>query len=327
MVTRADIGMYLAEVDSSRDVDDTVKHLQRLGWLVPVHIKGVWAYLPPGEEEVTDRYIDLRAWRARDSDAVFALAGEAAAWHLGYLDREFYGPLAIWLPTETRTPFGLRQHVSEVKLGWGAGDIKQLLPTSPWLHQRHLDLTNWAAGIPAFGPEALVVQLSTRVKSFRSWADLIPHIEDLASDVDTERLSILLSGKSQSAWQRAGYLLDRGGRHDDGLRLLNGRPRPRMADVVFGDGEHAVWVSQFQIVDRLIAPLQRDLGTACQACQAVRRTERRASIGEMARQAQDLSLYERMPEEYEGALVEARRRESLPALQGANERNKPTLNE
>jgi hypothetical protein len=262
VVTRADIGVYLAEVDSNRDVDDTVKHLQRLGWLVPVHIKGVWAYLPPGEEEITDRYIDLRAWMARDPDAVFALAGEAAAWHLGYLDREFSGPPPIWLPTDTRMPFGLRQYVSEVKLGWGAQEIKQLLPSSQLLHRRHLDLTKWAGGIPAFGPEALVVQLSTRVKSFHSWADLIAHIQQLASDVDTERLSILLNGKSQSAWQRAGYLLDRGGRHDDGLRLLKARPRARMVAVVFGDGQDAVWVPEFQIVDRLIAPLHRQLGKA-----------------------------------------------------------------
>jgi hypothetical protein len=35
-----------------------------------------------------------------------------------------------------------------------------------------------------------------------------------------------------------------------------------MADVVLGDGETAVWVSQFKIVDRLIAPLQRNLGKA-----------------------------------------------------------------
>jgi hypothetical protein len=262
VVTRADIGAYLAEVGSNRDVDATVKHLQRLGWLVPVHIKGVWAYLPPGEEEITDRYIDLRAWGARDPEAVFALAGEAAAWHLGYLDREFSGPPAVWLPSETRMPFGLRQYVSEVKLGWNADEIKQLVPTTSFLHRRHLDLTKWASGIPGFGPEALVVQLSTRVKSFRSWADLVPHIEQLATDVDIERLAALLDGKSQSAWQRAGYLLHCGGRHDDGLRLLNGRPRPDMADVVFGDGQDAVWASQFKVVDRLIAPLQRDHGKA-----------------------------------------------------------------
>src|SRR6202050_3983045 len=65
VVTRADIGAYLAEVGSNRDVDATVKHLQRLGWLVPVHIKGVWAYLPPRGEGITDRYIDLRGWGGR----------------------------------------------------------------------------------------------------------------------------------------------------------------------------------------------------------------------------------------------------------------------
>jgi len=262
VVTRADIGAYLTEVDSARDVDATVKQLQRLGWLVPVHIKGVWAYLPPGEEEITDRYIDLKAWRARDPESVFALAGEAAAWHLGYLDREFSGPPAVWLPGETRMPFGLRQHVSEVKLGWSADQIQQLVPSFQLLHKRHLDLTKWAGGIPAFGPEALIVQLSTRVKSFRSWADLIPHIEQVATDTDLERVSTLLSGKSQSAWQRAAYVLHCGGRHDEALHLLNRRPRPDMADVVFGDGETAVWVSQFKIVDRLIAPMQSKLGKA-----------------------------------------------------------------
>ena len=262
VVTRADISAYLAEVGSNRDVDVTVKNLQRLGWLVAVHIKGVWAYLPPGEVRITDPYIDLRAWRARDTDAVFALAGEAAAWHLGYLDREYFGPPAVWTPSETRIPFGLRKYVSEVKLGWGADEISQLVPTSKLLHQRRLDLTKWAGALPAFGPEALLVQLSMRVKSFRSWADLIPHLQQLADDVDVERLTTLLRKKSQSAWQRAGYLLSCGGRYDDGLQLLNNRPRPNMADVVLGDGPEAMWVPKFRVVDRLIAPLQRDLGKA-----------------------------------------------------------------
>jgi hypothetical protein len=262
VVTRADVGRYLTEVGSNREVDVTVKNLQRLGWLVGVHIKGVWAYLPPGEVQITDRYIDLRAWRARDPDAVFALAGEAAAWHLGYLDREYFGPPAVWIPSETRMPFGLRKYVSEMKLGWGADQISQLIPTSKLLHHRHLDLTNWASALPAFGPEALLVQLSMRVMSFRSWADLIPHLQQLAADVDIERVSTLLGEKSQSAWQRAAYLLSRGGRYEDGLYLLNDRPRPNMADVVIGDGPEAVWEPQFRVVDRLVAPLQRDLGKA-----------------------------------------------------------------
>jgi hypothetical protein len=262
VVTRADIGVYLAEVGSDRDVDATVKHLQRLGWLVPVHIRGVWAYLPPGEDQLTDRYIDLRAWRARDPEAVFALAGEAAAWHLGYLNREFPGSPAVWLPGETRMPFGLRAYVSEVKLGWSASEIHLVVPSPRLLHQRHLDLTKWAGGIPAFGPEALVVQLSTRVKSFRAWADLVPHLEQVANDCDVERLCRLLGEQSRSAWQRAAYLLHCGGHHDDGLAVLARRPTPAMLDVVFGGGDNVVWIPEFRIVDRLIAPLQGKLGKA-----------------------------------------------------------------
>lgn len=262
VVTRDDISNYLAEIGSKSGVDVTVKGLQRLGWLVPLHIKGVWAYLPPGEAQITDRYIDLRAWKAQDPNAIFALAGEAAAWHLGYLDREFLGSPAVWIPIETRIPFGLRKRVSEVRLGWGADAIKTLVPTSKLLHQRHLDLTKWAATLAAFGPEALLVQLSARVKSFRSWADLIPHIEQLASDVDVERLSSLLAKKSQSAWQRAGYILSRGGRHQDGLRIARVQSNRNMADVVIGDRQESLWVPEFRMVDRLIAPLQRDLGKA-----------------------------------------------------------------
>ena len=62
-----------------RDIDATVRDLVRLGWLTASRRKGVWIYLPPGEESVADPYIDLRAWAARDDEAIFALAGEAAA--------------------------------------------------------------------------------------------------------------------------------------------------------------------------------------------------------------------------------------------------------
>jgi excisionase family DNA binding protein len=44
------------------------------------------------------------------------------------------------------------------------------------------------------------------------------------------------------------------------------------------------------------------------AFQGVRSTGRRASLGEMAREAQDLGLYERTPEVYEPALAEARKK-------------------
>lgn len=262
VLTRDDVSTYLFEVKSQRDVDRTIDELSRLGWLTPLHLKGAWAYLPPGEEEIIDRYIDLRAWRARDPGSVFALAGEVAAWHLGYMDRAFDGPVALWLPTEARLPFGLRPHVSVVKLGWRANDAPRLGPTPSMLNRRRLDLTGWAGGMPAFGPEALIVQLSARPSSFRGWSDLVPHLDEVAADAGVRRLKGLLEGHSASAYQRAAYLLHSGRRADEAMAVLEGRPRAAMPTVQFGSGPDAVWVREFRIVDRLVAPLQGALGKA-----------------------------------------------------------------
>jgi hypothetical protein len=152
VVTREDIMADLEQAGSSREVDRTVRELQRLGWFKPLHLKGVWAYVPPGEEEVIDPYIDIRGWKARDLDAVFALAGEAAAWHLGYLDRAFDGSIAVWIPSKSRVPHGLRPHLSLVTLGWGVGDAPRLGPTTALLHSRRLDTRAWAGGLTRLVP-------------------------------------------------------------------------------------------------------------------------------------------------------------------------------
>jgi hypothetical protein len=259
VVTFDDLASYLAEEATPRDPVRTARQLQRLGWLVPTPLNGVWAFVPPGEDEVIDRYLGLRAWRARDPQAVFALAGEAAAWHLGYLDREFEGPVAVWIPRGVRLPFGLRSVVSEISLGLSAGDAPHLGPSVQMLQRRRLDLTGWSGGLPAFGPEALLLQLSARGASFRSWADLVPHLDQMAADCDLGRLVSLLAGRSASTWQRAAYLLDRGGRSDEAGALLAERPRGPLVKVQFGSGSAQTWAPRFQIVDHLVAPLQAQL--------------------------------------------------------------------
>ena len=256
VVTKEDIAADLQESGSSRSVDSTVRELQRLGWFQALHVKGVWAYVPPGEDEVIDPYIDLRGWNARESDAVFALAGEASAWHLGYMDRAFSGSVAVWTPTKSRLPHGLRAHLSIVTLGLTANDAPTLGPTTAMLHRRRLDTQAWAGGLPTLGPEALVVQLSARPMSFRAWGDLIHHLEKLAEDCDVERLAGLLGKQSSSAWQRAAYLLHCGNRNDDGIALLERRPMMNRPKVQFGEGPKTVWAPAFGVVDHLIAPLQ-----------------------------------------------------------------------
>ncbi|MGH9105773.1 MAG: type IV toxin-antitoxin system AbiEi family antitoxin, partial [Acidimicrobiales bacterium] len=55
---------------------------------------------------------------------------------------------------------------------------------------------------------------SARPATFTPWAALVAHLDQLAGDVDVDRLAGLLACQSTSAWQRAGYLLHQGGRHD-----------------------------------------------------------------------------------------------------------------
>lgn len=262
VVTREDIAAYLIELGEERPLKPTMQALQRLGWLSTLHIKGVWAFVPAGESRLTDPYLDLRAWRVRENDTAFALAGEAAAWHLGYVTRRFDGPPAIWIPPKTRVPHGLRSHISLVRIGWTIADLRELGPSIRLLRKKGLDLTAWAGGLPALGPDALLVQLGSRPGSFRTWADLIARLDALAADCDLERISKLLKGQSSSAWQRTAYLLDRGGQREVGLALLDRLSNKRMPAVLFGNGPMASWSKDFRVNDRLIAPLQQSMGKA-----------------------------------------------------------------
>lgn len=149
-----------------------------------------------------------------------------------------------------------------VRINWTAEDRELLRPSPRLFRKKGLDLTAWASGLPALGPDALLVQLAVRPSSFRTWADLVTQLDRLAADCDPDRVATLLSAQSASAWQRAAYLLDRGERREDGLALLKRRPYERMPTVTIGDGPSAEWSSDFRINDRLIAPLQQQLGKA-----------------------------------------------------------------
>ena len=95
MLTRTDLLGYIEAVALRQDPVEVIRTLVELDWLMGTHIQGVWNFLPPGETTTGDPYLDLRASLAKDPDARFALAGEAAALHLGYLDRLYDGKVAL----------------------------------------------------------------------------------------------------------------------------------------------------------------------------------------------------------------------------------------
>lgn len=266
VLTRADIAERLAEAGSDRAVDRTIEELRRLGWLSPIGLHAVWAFVPPGQDEVVDPYLVLRGWRAKDPSVVFRLAGDAAAWHLGYLNRRPTGPVPVWLPKGTRIPDGLRGSVSTVRFPWPVELADKLGPRSELLRARKLDALTWSSRLPALGPEALLVQLATRPSSFKSWADFVEHLSLFAADVDIDRATLILRKQSASSWQRAAYLLHCGGQPQAAMDLLANRPPREMPTVIFGEEVDreapSLFAPQFRIVDRLIAPLQGLVGKA-----------------------------------------------------------------
>jgi hypothetical protein len=269
VVTTEDLALRLAEANSERDVDSAIRDLRRLGWLVGLPAQGTWTFIPPGETAVSDPYLPVRAWLARDHDAGCMLAGAAAAWHLGYLDRQPQGRVSVWLPAKKRLPDGLRKYVSTVRISWKIQDTAQLAPSTALLLRRRLDIVSWATGLPALGPEALLVQLAARPSSFRPWADIVAHLDVLAADCVDERLLPLLSGQSMSTWQRASYLIDVAGDPERGAALLAKSQTKTMSVVQFTHPHiHAsrrtkgVWVPEYQLVDDLVAPLLSVVGKA-----------------------------------------------------------------
>jgi hypothetical protein len=264
VVTRTDVDALLHELGVARGTDEAIGELRRLGWLVHLGIAGTWTFIPPGQAEVVDPYLGLRAWD-RIAAPGFHLCGANAAWFLGYLDRAPDGKAQILLRAGTVLPKGLRASVSTIRLPWSPSP-HALEPTQRFLVRRRLDLVRWSDGLPCIGPEALLAQLALRPASFGPWDDLIAHLPRLVEDTDDGRLIRLLEGSSAAAWQRSAYLLHAGGSPQRGIALLDAAPLERWPVTAFAVGEttneDGLWVPQYELVDRLIYPTQAQLGKA-----------------------------------------------------------------
>jgi len=264
VVTRTDVEALLNELGVERGIDEAIGELRRLGWLVHLGIAGTWTFIPPGQAEVVDPYLGLRAWH-RIATPGFHLCGANAAWFLGYLDRAPDGKAQILLPTGVVLPKGLRASASTVRLPWSP-DPSVLEPTQSLLLRRRLDLVRWADGLPCIGPEALIAQVALRPASFGPWDDLITHLARLVEDSDNDRLAGLLEGASAAAWQRAAYLLHAGGSPSRGVALFDAAPFNRWPVTAFEVGtstnDTTLWVPQYELIDRLVYPTQLLLGKA-----------------------------------------------------------------
>ena len=268
VVTLREIDERLARVELHRDAAVVVEELQRLGWLRRTGVRGAWAFLPPGEDDLTDSYLDLRALQATQPGQDFYLSGDIAAYHLGLLDRR-PDKVQLWLPDNDNAaslPHRLRRTVSTVTLPF-PDEPELLLPSRTQFRRRRLDRLRWAGGFDAFGPDALLAQLACRPSSFTSWFDLVSHLDAFTVDIETDRVARLVQAAPKSAWQRAAYILDAAGQVNEARDLFGQRPAGRLTVTHLGQRTAASpstrsWSTEYQVIDTLVRPLLDIVGKA-----------------------------------------------------------------
>lgn len=250
VLSKATLANYLEAADIKLDPKIALARLIRQGWLRKTHFNGAYIFLPPGIDDINDPYVDLRAWRLIQPDIKFFLGGASTAWHLGYLDRMPKRP-TIWLDNSITFPKALRGRVGRVTTPFPKNVSAQALsPSVKLLRQKGLDLLHWAEGLPALGPEALLVQISARPKSFDAWVDLAGRLQEFSLDIDLNRLSPLLEASTGATRQRAVYLLRLGGRRG----VMGLLPKDLPAVKFEGKGP-ANWDAKTGVSDQLVAPL------------------------------------------------------------------------
>jgi hypothetical protein len=251
IVTEETIAQLLQEDRAEQDAKVMVKRLVRLGWLRPIGVRGAWAFLPPGVDELADPYLDLRGWRAVDPKARFALAGESALWHLGYLPRRPEAVI-VWVPFKKALPRGLEGKIRLVTTEFPSKvDEQAMAPALALIKKRRLDLTAWSSRLPALGPEALIVQMAQRPASIASWVEVAPRLKDIVGDVDIGRLKLLLSVSTDAAKQRAAYFCEVVGAPLHAMELL---PK-KLLPVDLGKKGSGRWNKLTNVTDRLLLPL------------------------------------------------------------------------
>ena len=226
----------------------SIRGLMRLGWLRGVGVRGAWAFLPPGVGDLQDPYLSLRGWVAVDAGAAFALAGATAAWHLGYLRRR-PSTVSIWLKEKAALPPGLRGKFQVVTTEFPATSTKELAPSTALLRKRKLDLTAWASRLPAFGPEALLVQLAQRPASI-DWTELAAELPNVTQDADVERTKRLLASSSDTAKQRAAFFFAYSQQVVEAMELLPEKLQPAR----LGHEGPGHWDNLTHVMDHLLTP-------------------------------------------------------------------------
>lgn len=187
-------------------IDELVERLRRHGWLLDLRTRGLWEFAPAARAGAIgsgDPFIELRATLLRRPELAVCVAGESAAWLHGLSGR----------------PPGRHVIAASAKLELPpALDTFRAVRHSARLSPAMVD------GLPVWRVASLLVQMAARPASYRDWPNVGDWLVDAVARIDTDDIEAELQGQKRSAWARATYLVDRGGRSDWARDVLADAP-------------------------------------------------------------------------------------------------------
>lgn len=206
VVSRESLEGWAREAGIHWPTNVVLQRLRERGWLLDLKTRGVWEFAPAaraGAYGAGDPLIELRATLARRPGGPFAVAAESAAYLLGYAGRRPAREV-VSAPTGLTVPPALRDF-----------RVVRWAPRAPRVERE---------GLPVWSPSTLIAFMAARPSLYRDWPNVGEWIGMAASAVDVGPLRDELRGRSRSAWARAAYLLDLGGRSDLAARVLEDAP-------------------------------------------------------------------------------------------------------
>jgi hypothetical protein len=212
-------------------VDVVVRRLRERGWLLDLKTRGVWEFAPAaraGAFGAGDPLVELRATLTRDPDAPFAVAAESAAYLLGFASRRPAREV-VGTPPGIRVPPALR--------GYRVARWAASTPTTE------------RSGLPVWTTTTLLASMAAMPATFADWPNVGEWLPTAVRDVAVDDLGTELRGRPRSAWARAAYLLDLGGREDFADGLLEMAPAGAGPYYLGGRGRSARYDSKYDVVD------------------------------------------------------------------------------
>lgn len=215
---------------------EAVRRLQRLGWLLPLRVRGAWELAPAdraGALPAGDPFIELQALSAVRPDIRTGVGFDSAAFLRGLATRQAMPEVLVF---DEGSP-AIR----------ALSDFRRVdLTLSDEAYGTHM-------GLRVQTINGLLAAISIRPDGFHDWPGIGQWLAKATQEADTDTIRRLLAGRPAAAWHRAAYLLRSGGDQRACDALLAASPPGRGPFYLGPRRRGGVFDATTKIVDTVIA--------------------------------------------------------------------------